>query len=149
MPDYVVSVGNVEVISLSDGSSEFPAANVFSSVSAAEWEEYPGALSSEGKLKTNFGCFALRSQGQTIIVDTGFGPGLPGRLPEELRSKGVDPKAVTVVVITHLHPDHLGGNLTQKVGRTQPTFPNARYRIPKGDWDYFRQPEVFEQAAHV
>lgn len=149
MTDYKVSVGSVEIISLSDGTNEFPAANVFPKVSTDEWERYPGTVSPEGKLKTNFGCFVVRSQGQTILVDTGIGPGFPGRLLEELKSKGVDLEGIAVVAITHLHRDHVGWNVTQEGGQARLTFPRARYWIPKGDWDHFRQPQVLQQAGHV
>ncbi|MEE9199606.1 MAG: MBL fold metallo-hydrolase [Dehalococcoidia bacterium] len=149
MADYKVSVGNVEIISLSDGTGDFPAADVFPKVSSAEWDKYPGTVSAEGKLNTNFGCFALRSQGQTILVDTGLGPSFPGRLLEELKGKGVDLSEIAVVAITHLHPDHVGWNLVQDGGKAHLTFPRARYWIPKGDWDHFRQPQVLAQASHV
>ena len=64
MPDYEISVGDVAVISLSDGTNEFPAANLFPSVSPDEWAKYPESISKEGKLKTNFGCFILRLEGR-------------------------------------------------------------------------------------
>ena len=149
MADYQVTVGDVEIISISDGTNEFPAAHVFPGVTAAEWERYPGTVSSEGKLKTNFGCFIIRSEGQTILVDTGIGPGLPGRLLDELRTKGVDLNEIAVVAITHLHPDHVGWSVSEEGGKERPTFSKARYRVPKIDWDHFRQPQVLEQAVHM
>jgi glyoxylase-like metal-dependent hydrolase (beta-lactamase superfamily II) len=149
MPDYEISVGEVSVISLSDGTNEFPAANVFPSVSSDEWAKYPEAISKEGKLKTNFGCFILRSGGETILVDTGFGPDLPGRLPEDLVSKGIDPTEITIVAITHLHADHVGWNITTVEGNGKLTFPRARYLVAKQDWDHFRKPEVSKQAHYV
>lgn len=149
MPDYVVSVGNVELISLSDGTSQMEPSSIFPSVTEAEWEKYSGDLSPEGKLQSNFGCFAIRSQGQTILVDTGMGPELPGHLLEELAKKGVDIHEISVVAITHLHPDHVGWNLDQGAGEVSPTFPKARYLIPKGDWDHFRKPQVLDHAPHV
>jgi len=149
MANSKVSVGNVEIISLSDGTNEFPANNVFPNVTSGEWARYPGTVSPDGKLKTNFGYFAIRSQGQTILIDTGIGAGFPGRLLEELKTKGVDLNEIAVVAITHLHRDHVGWNLTQEGGKARLTFPNARYWIPKVDWDHFRQPQVLAQAAHV
>ena len=149
MADYIVSVGNVEIISLSDGITEFPAANILPGVTEADWQKYPGTVSAQGTLETNFGCFVLRSQGQTILVDTGIGPDIPGNLLDDLKSKGVDLGQITLVVFTHLHPDHVGWNITREGEKTRPTFPNAHYRIPKGDWDHFRQPQVLERAAHI
>lgn len=144
--DYRVTVGNVEMLSLSDGTGEFPAANVFPKATSADWQRHPGALTADGKLQVNFGFFLLRSQGQTILVDTGLGPGRQGRLLEDLKAKGVQPDQITVVAITHLHGDHVGWNVVMEGGRRRLTFPKARYWIPKGDWDHFRQPQQLERA---
>ena len=47
--------------------------------------------------------------------------------------------------MTHLHPDHVGWNLTNG----SPTFPNARYIATKTDWDYWTQPGVLKDAQHI
>jgi len=146
---YKVSVGDVEIISLSDAINEHLAATVFPKVSAAEWDMYPGTVSPEGKLKTNYGCFVVRSQGQTILVDTGRGPDFPGRLLDELKTKGVDQNEITVVAITHFHGDHVGWNITWDEGQPRLTFPRARYWIARAEWDYYRQPQHLEQMPHV
>ncbi|HEY5625239.1 MAG TPA: MBL fold metallo-hydrolase, partial [Dehalococcoidia bacterium] len=49
------------------------------------------------------------------------------------KSKGVPPDDVDIVLHTHLHPDHVGWNMSGDA----PTFPNARYFAPRADWDYF------------
>ncbi|MBM3957441.1 MAG: MBL fold metallo-hydrolase, partial [Gemmatimonadetes bacterium] len=144
-----VTVGSVEIVPLSDGTGRFPAANVFPTVSTAEWARHPEALSPDGELTTNFGCFLLRSGGKTVLVDTGAGPERAGRLPRELDRLGVRPEDVSVVVITHLHPDHVGWNLRRDGGRARLTFPKAQYRISRYDWEHFRRPDIIENAVHV
>ena len=87
---------------------------------------------------------AVRSGGRLIIVDTGVQD--PGhQLLEEMRQKGIDRGAVDIVVLTHLHWDHVGWNLTD--GR--PTFPRARYLVSRADWEYWTEPSVLESAPHV
>ena len=149
MTDYKVSVGNVAIISLSDGMNEYPTTRLFPKVSAADWDGYPSTVSSEGTLKLNYGCFAVRSQGQTILVDTGIGPDFPGNLLEELKAKGVDQNEITIVAITHLHRDHVGWNITQDNEQGRLTFPKARYWLPKADWEHYRQPQQLEQSPHI
>ena len=51
-----------------------------------------------------------------------------------------------MVIFTHLHPDHVGWSQTAD---NAPTFPNARYWIPQGDWDFFTKPEVVSQNPHI
>ena len=91
-----------------------------------------------------WGSLAVRSSGKLIIVDTGF-QGRDSVLLDDMSRKGVDREAVDMVLFTHLHPDHVGWNLTD--GRLN--FPNARYLVPMRDWDYWTQLSVVENAAHV
>jgi glyoxylase-like metal-dependent hydrolase (beta-lactamase superfamily II) len=89
----------------------------------------------------------LRSEGRTVLVDTGMGAagsplsktlGLAGRLMEVLDAAGVRPDDIDVVVLTHLHPDHVGGNLR---GETL-AFPSAGYVVHDADWHHFHLAEV-------
>jgi glyoxylase-like metal-dependent hydrolase (beta-lactamase superfamily II) len=85
--------------------------------------------------------FLVRGDGWTAVVDTGIGPPgdepfLPerqGRLPESLATAGVQPDDVDIVVLTHLHPDHVGWNMREG----EPFFPRARYVAPRADFDFF------------
>jgi glyoxylase-like metal-dependent hydrolase (beta-lactamase superfamily II) len=71
-----------------------------------------------------------------VLVDTGMGPRVPttGKLHDNLRSTGFPPEDFDVVVITHVHPDHVGGNVDSD-GR--PAFPNARYVLWQREWDFW------------
>ena len=80
---------------------------------------------------------AVRSSGRLILVDTGL-QAPDGTLLEDMRRKGVDREAVDIVVMTHLHGDHVGWNLTDG----KPTFPRARYLVSRSDWEYWTRPEV-------
>lgn len=90
----------------------------------------------------------LRSEGRTILVDTGVGnhkerPYAPvwSRMDtgflDNLARAGVRPEDVDIVINTHLHIDHVGWN-TYLDGRTWvPTFPHATYLMPKDDFDFW------------
>ena len=92
--------------------------------------------------------WVLRSEGRTILVDTGVGndrerPQVPqfegfrtGYL-DRLREAGVAPEDVDVVINTHIHYDHVGWNTSLRDGEWVPTFPNATYLIPRADNLYF------------
>lgn len=83
-----------------------------------------------------------------ILIDTGVGNRKPR--PAErmnqlntlvmpwLESIGAGPQQVTHVVMTHLHTDHVGWNTVEKDGAWVPTFPKARYLIPKDEFDYWK-----------
>lgn len=152
-----VRVGNVEIVQLLDAEMGFPFAAVFPDVDEERWgpyrELYPEAGTDAERLRTNAQCYALRSGGETLLVDAGLGPGpiawlggVEGRLVPDMRAKGVDPDAVGRVVFTHLHGDHVGWSMTGDA----PTFAHARYLVPEADWEAFPaagHPHVAAQIA--
>ena len=89
--------------------------------------------------------WVLRSGGRTILVDTGAGnrrerPGMAPYFHEResdllavLAEAGVQPRDVDVVVNTHMHVDHVGGNTVDAGGQWVPAFPQAQYLIPAAD----------------
>ncbi|MBT2874107.1 MULTISPECIES: MBL fold metallo-hydrolase [Streptomyces] len=92
--------------------------------------------------------FVLRSEGRTILVDTGIGNGrdrpqvpqfahLRTDFLDRLRAAGVEPEDVDVVVNTHIHYDHVGWNTRWLDGQWVPTFPHATYLVPRADHRYF------------
>ena len=138
------TVGNVELTSLSDGRLQFETSEFFPSVPQDAWAQYAEDLTPTGNLVMNMGCFLVRSEGKTVLVDTGLGKdsqGLEaletGKLVEEFQRNGLSTDDVDIVVITHLHRDHVGWNLSSQNGEMRPTFSNARYFVPKADWDIF------------
>ncbi|MCH8827298.1 MAG: MBL fold metallo-hydrolase [Chloroflexi bacterium] len=145
MPDHKVTVGNVELISLFDAHGDMDPLQVFPASTMDIWRnEYAEFLDADGHIHPRFGPTAVRSGGKLIVVDTGLqAPG--GKFLDDMKAKGVDREAVDLVVTTHLHPDHVGWNLTNG----QPTFPNARYLATRVDWDYWTQPSVLETARHI
>jgi glyoxylase-like metal-dependent hydrolase (beta-lactamase superfamily II) len=110
-------------------------------------------------------CLLIETEAATILVDTGLGnkdddkfhdiygvsnAGEPTRLESSLRAIGVEPGQVDIVVNTHLHFDHAGGNTVRRPdGRVEPTFPNAAYAIQRGEWDYARLDNERVQASYV
>ncbi|WP_328612147.1 MBL fold metallo-hydrolase [Amycolatopsis sp. NBC_00345] len=101
-----------------------------------------------GECQSALQSWLLRSEGRTILVDTGVGnhkdrPYAPvwSRLDtaylDNLAAAGVRPEDVDIVVNTHLHIDHVGWN-TRLDGRAWvPTFPNATYLMTQRDFEFW------------
>ena len=85
--------------------------------------EYPSSVN----------CFVLRSNFKTFLIDAGnFDP--KGSLLTKLASINVRPKTVDYILLTHLHPDHIGG-LIDKDGAA--VFPNAKVYVSYEEWKYW------------
>jgi glyoxylase-like metal-dependent hydrolase (beta-lactamase superfamily II) len=72
-----------------------------------------------------------------VLFDTGFGAGGRaqgnGRLVEGMKAAGYQPEDVTIVVLTHLHGDHIGGLMEDG----KPAFANARYVTGQAEYDFW------------
>ncbi len=152
MANNKVTIGNVEITSLSDGALEFDPCNFFPSIPAENWQPYEEHLTSEHKVRFNLGSFLIRSDGRTILVDTGLGPkpvDAPdpgwGELLNDFKANGVRPDEIDMVVMTHLHRDHIGWNVLPRGRKYEPVFPKARYWMSAKDWEASHNPQLQEQ----
>ena len=137
-----VSVGNVTIMAVPDTPTGGSPSFMFPNVPESAWEPWQHYRNARGNLRINIGTFVLRSDGRTILVDTGLGetqrPGYPqGNLLANLRQAGVTPEGVDIVLITHLHLDHVGWNTVRRGDALVPTFANARHLIVRAEWDAF------------
>jgi glyoxylase-like metal-dependent hydrolase (beta-lactamase superfamily II) len=136
-----VQVGSATIVALSDTEQSYPATNVYPEAGDA-LSAHAGFLTENGEVVLNFGCYAIRADGRTVLVDTGWGPGYQGRLLDELDDAGIRLDEVDAVIFTHLHGDHIGWNIIHEGGDPRPRFPRARYLVPEADWHHYRaQPE--------
>ena len=134
MANNIIRVGDVEIMALSDGMLEFDLCNFFPTIPHDDWRPYESHLTEAHKVRFNLGSYLIRSDGRTVLVDTGLGPkpaeapDAPwGQLMHDFQANGVRPEDVDTVVMTHLHRDHVGWNLLPQSEKYVPTFPNARY----------------------
>jgi len=92
--------------------------------------------------------WVVHAGGNVILIDSGVGNFKNRAAPRMnqlntllmpwLEAAGAAPHQVTHVVHTHLHTDHVGGNTVEQGGRWVPAFPNARYLMPRAEFDYWK-----------
>lgn len=151
-----IRIGNVDILSLSDGLLEFDLCNFFPTIPQDQWQPYEAHLTEEHHVRFNLGSYLIRSEGKTILVDTGLGPKPVdgpevawGHLLNDFTAHAVRPEEVDMVVMTHLHRDHVGWNLLQQGDKYVPTFPNARYWMSAIDWETCHKPEVRDRFPNA
>lgn len=105
-------------------------------IEAGNWVEW----------KSTYNCLLIETASNRILVDTGadgIGPDT-GRLLFNLQQESVNPEDIDLVILTHGHPDHLGGN-TDKEGN--PVFPKARWVMWKEEWEFWTSDQPEKQLA--
>jgi glyoxylase-like metal-dependent hydrolase (beta-lactamase superfamily II) len=144
-------VGEFECVSVSDGALNYPPESLFSNVPLEHVEEALRQLDlPTSQVMTPYTCLYIDTGEHRVLVDTGAGdlgahaaqvfPGLDhstsvtGLLPENMRAAGLEPSEIDTVIITHAHPDHVGGTLEETGGLV---FPNANYFISGEEWEFW------------
>jgi glyoxylase-like metal-dependent hydrolase (beta-lactamase superfamily II) len=143
-----MQIGHVDLHLISDGLAWLDGGGAFGLVPRVVWEKLL-APDESNRVPLSINCLLVCSKGKTILVDTGLGDHLSrkqrqffglsrsnGNLISALSRLGTTPEAVDIVINTHLHADHCGGNTTRR-GEDEhlvPTFPNAEYWIQRLEW---------------
>lgn len=138
-------IGRFQVEIFSDGTFKLDGGSMFGVVPKVLWERSKPA-DELNRVEMDMNCLLIRDADHVIVVETGAGPKLtdkqrglfgierPPQLLEELARRGVRPDEVTLVVNTHLHFDHSGGNTRFDGDRLVPTFPRASYVFQRLEW---------------
>jgi glyoxylase-like metal-dependent hydrolase (beta-lactamase superfamily II) len=130
---YAVQVGDIEVLVISDGVLPITARTLAVNADEAEFGSWlDDRFLPRDVLDWPLNVVVVRSGGRTILVDAGLGVEFPdfpraGQTVHRLQAAGIDPAAVTDVVLTHLHMDHVGGLLTE--GLKERLSPDLRVHV--------------------
>ncbi|MEQ5829133.1 MBL fold metallo-hydrolase [Sulfitobacter sp. NFXS29] len=137
--------GGYEFVSVSDGNLVLPRSFFFEGLPQEELAQVLAPFElPQDQLAPPCNLTLLRNEDRVILFDAGAGPAFmpsAGSLSESLDAAGVAPEAVTDVVFTHGHPDHLWGVLDDF---DDLVFPNARYHMGQVEWDYWRDPATVD-----
>ena len=139
---YRVKVGDLEVTALFDGTGAFDP-HWLNGTKAAMDAVAKALHEDPHMLDVADTGFLVNTGKQLLLVDAGagtwWGGGAFGRLAGSLRSAGYTAEEVDIVLVTHLHSDHIGG-LTTQDGKC--VFPNADVYVAKAESDFWLSPEI-------
>jgi glyoxylase-like metal-dependent hydrolase (beta-lactamase superfamily II) len=142
---YAVQVGEIEVLVISDGVLPITAATMATNVDSADLTRWLDAMFLPPEvINWPLNVVVVRTGGRTILVDAGLGVEFPdfpraGQTVQRLEAAGIDPSAVTDVVLTHLHMDHVGGLLTD--GLKARLRPNLRIHLAAAEAEFWEAPD--------
>lgn len=132
------TVGELEVTALIDGIYRMDP-KLIQRTKAGELQKAldKAFVSPEGGIPTSINAFLVNTGKQRILVDTGagkcFGPD-KGMVVRNLKAAGYEPSQIDLIVITHLHADHVCGVLDDEGKRL---YPNAELRAAQADADFW------------
>lgn len=152
--------GQVEIYPLTDGLFRLDGGAMFGIVPRPLWEK-TNPPDERNRIRMNLGVLLIRARGKNILVDTGAGGKLDAKwgeiyalqrkpsLEESLGNLQMTVNDVDIVINTHLHFDHAGGNTFRNTrGEIAPVFPKARYFVQKGEWDWAHTKHERTQFAY-
>jgi glyoxylase-like metal-dependent hydrolase (beta-lactamase superfamily II) len=153
--------GDLELHIVSDGVVHVDAGGPFGLVPRSLYEKgYPPDVTNTIPMALQ--CLLVRTQGMTILIDTGLGDKLDepatarwrlerpqGGLVSSLAAIGLAPDDVDLVINTHLHADHCGGNTRIEDGRAVATFPRATYWVQRIEWAEASHPDARTRGTYV
>ncbi|HEY8767547.1 MAG TPA: MBL fold metallo-hydrolase [Dehalococcoidia bacterium] len=145
---------------MSDGVIRQDAGATFGLVPRVMWEPFVTDIDEKYRLEVGLNSLIIRGSGKTALVDTGCGtktkraPGAmgienAGALLPNLHREGIAAEDVDIVINSHLHFDHCGGNTVNDGGSVRPAFPRARYLIQKGEWDAAMHPNDRTRGTYL
>jgi glyoxylase-like metal-dependent hydrolase (beta-lactamase superfamily II) len=146
---------------VTDGQSRMDGGTMFGVVPKVVWERAI-APDANNTIPMALNNLVIRDGGTTLVVDTGFGAKLGPKerafwaLPDErpgllgaLAGLGLAARDVDLLVNTHLHGDHAGGNTSLVDGAVVPTFPRAAYVVQRQEWAEAAFPNARTKATYL
>ena len=117
----------------------------------------------QNRIRMNMNCLFIQTPGERILIDTGIGDKWSDKhrtmygidrqrsLDESLQAiAGVGSEEITIVINTHLHFDHAGGNTkVDEAGRSIAAFRNARYLVSRAEYEHAEAPTERDRASYL
>jgi glyoxylase-like metal-dependent hydrolase (beta-lactamase superfamily II) len=148
-------LGDFTLHAIESGLVRLDGGAMFGVVPRPLWEKRIPA-DARNRIPLGMRCLLVETPDQLVLIETGLGnkenekfrdiygvenapsdAAYPDRLQEAVAALGFSPADVGTVIDTHLHFDHAGGNTYRdSEGEVRLSFPNARYHVQKGEWEW-------------
>jgi glyoxylase-like metal-dependent hydrolase (beta-lactamase superfamily II) len=153
-----MKLGDLEFHILNAGEFRLDGGAMFGVIPKTMWQRVAPA-DERNRIQMRMNSLLIRAGGKLILVETGAGDKFDAKkrdiyalgeppLLAELAKRGVKPEQIDIVVNTHLHFDHCGGNTRIVDGKLKPTFSNARYFVQWGELEHARRASERDRASY-
>ena len=161
-------LGRLRIHALDAGLQRLDGGAMFGVVPKPLWERRIPA-DERNRIPLALRCLLVETAHELVLIETGLGnkendkfigiygvengaspgSGAADRLQEAIRAAGFASDEVSIVINTHLHFDHAGGNtFRDEEGEVRIAFPQARYYVQRGEWEYAHQTNERTQASY-
>lgn len=152
--------GDYELFRISDGTFRLDGGAMFGVVPKALWAR-KSRPDEQNRVLLGMNCLLVRTGSKNLLIDTGCGfkysekemgiyaIGHETTVAEELDRIGLSVRDIDLVINTHFHFDHCGGNTLKSGDGLVPTFPNARYLIQTTEYFEASHPNERNQASYI
>jgi glyoxylase-like metal-dependent hydrolase (beta-lactamase superfamily II) len=156
-----MKLGQFDIFPLTDGTFRLDGGAMFGVVPKVLWEKHHPA-DERNRIHLELGVLLVKAHGMNILVDTGIGNKGAAKFNEiykvdrnpsieaSLSRLHLVPGDIDLVINTHFHFDHAGGNTKRDDhGHIHPTFSKATYFIQKGEWEFANHPNERTHGSYL
>ncbi len=155
-----MKLGKFEIYPVLDGFLRIDGGTMFGRAPKEIWKKNNRA-DKKNRILLALRCLLIKTKNHNILIDTGVGNKLKEKLSlrfaidrkidlkKSLALHGLEPKDIDIVINTHLHFDHCGGNTEIENGKIVPAFPQAKYLIQKGEWLHAFSGNSLDKASYL
>ena len=156
-----MQLAKFEIYPVLDGFFRLDGGAMFGVVPKVFWQKTNPA-DKANRILLALRCCLIHTHNELVLIDTGIGNKFQGKfediyqvkkeiyLEKSLKELGYKPEDITIVINTHLHFDHCGGNTSLDAnGKIVPTFPNAKYYVQKAEREAAINPDKRSKASYL
>jgi glyoxylase-like metal-dependent hydrolase (beta-lactamase superfamily II) len=154
-----LKLGDLEFHVLVDGYVSLDGGAMFGVIPKVMWEK---KIPADGRNRVHLAmnCLLVHAGGKRILVETGIGAKMSAKLRDiygvegpflndRLKDYGLDPSEIDVVINTHLHFDHCGGNTRVEKDKIVAAYPHAKYVVQRGEFEHAKHPNERDRASYI
>jgi glyoxylase-like metal-dependent hydrolase (beta-lactamase superfamily II) len=156
-----VTVGDFQITLVRGGVYHWDGGAFFGVVPKTLWSKRLAA-DERNLVPLAFNCYIVETGEHTVLIETGGGDKMDTRalermklyapldpLPETIATLGIDPGKIDIVVNSHLHWDHCGGNTQLTGGVARPAFPGAVYFTRRQEWEHAHERHPRDAVSYI